>query len=102
MDLNGCGHELALRRASPPAPPAFSRLMTTSTAVSAESFASAREKLDAHTVEMVAWHFHDSTGCPFWLEKKSQLKFDPLKDIKCFEDLKKWTGTALGAERSGR
>jgi len=52
--------------------------------------AASQEMLDEHTVEMVAWHFHDSTGCPFWLEKKSQLKFDPLKEIKCFEDLKKF------------
>lgn len=50
----------------------------------------ARERLDAHTVEMVQWHFHESTGCPFWLEKKSSLGFDPLKDIRCFEDLKKF------------
>jgi phenylacetate-coenzyme A ligase PaaK-like adenylate-forming protein len=50
----------------------------------------ARERLDAHTVEVVQWHFHDSTGCPFWLEKKSSLGFDPLKEIRCFEDLKKF------------
>ncbi len=30
--------------------------------------AQARQRLDAHTVETVAWHFHESTGCPFWLE----------------------------------
>ena len=36
----------------------------------------ARAALDAHTVETVAWHFHESTGCPFWLEKKRELKFD--------------------------
>ena len=51
---------------------------------------SAATALDAHTVETVAWHFHDSTGCPFWLEQKSQLKFDPLTEIKCFDDLKKF------------
>ena len=50
----------------------------------------AREELDAHTVEIVAWHFHDSTGCPFWLERKQSLKFDPLTEIKNFEDLKKF------------
>jgi phenylacetate-coenzyme A ligase PaaK-like adenylate-forming protein len=50
----------------------------------------ARERLDAHTVQVVQWHFHDSTGCPFWLEKKSSLGFDPLKEIRCFEDLKKF------------
>ncbi len=33
---------------------------------------------------------HESTGSPFWLEQKSKLKFDPLKEVKCFEDLKKF------------
>ena len=37
------------------------------------SIASARAALDAHTVEMMAWHFHDSTGCPFWLEYAKSL-----------------------------
>jgi phenylacetate-coenzyme A ligase PaaK-like adenylate-forming protein len=50
----------------------------------------ARETLDAHTHEIVQWHFHESTGCPFWLEKKSELKFDPLTEIRVFEDLKKF------------
>ena len=50
----------------------------------------AQEKLDAHVVEMMAWHFHESTGCPFWLEQKSQLKFDPLRDVKGFADLRKF------------
>jgi phenylacetate-coenzyme A ligase PaaK-like adenylate-forming protein len=50
----------------------------------------AKQRLDAHTVEMVQWHFHESTGCPFWLQKKSELKFDPLIEIGCFEDLNKF------------
>ena len=50
----------------------------------------AQEQLDAHAVETVAWHFHDSTGCPFWLEKKQELKFDPLKEVKCFQDIQKF------------
>jgi hypothetical protein len=50
----------------------------------------AKQRLDAHTVETVQWHFHESTGSPFWLGKKSELKFDPLKEIKCFDDLKKF------------
>jgi hypothetical protein len=50
----------------------------------------ARAELDAHTVEMIAWHFHDATGCPFWLERKRSLKFDPLTEIKSFADLKKF------------
>jgi phenylacetate-coenzyme A ligase PaaK-like adenylate-forming protein len=50
----------------------------------------AREALDAHTCEIVQWHFSESTGCPFWLGKKGELKFDPLKEIKGFDDLKKF------------
>jgi phenylacetate-coenzyme A ligase PaaK-like adenylate-forming protein len=50
----------------------------------------AKEKLDAHAVETVQWHFHESTGCAFWLQKKSELKFDPLKEVKCFDDIKKF------------
>ncbi len=50
----------------------------------------ARERLDQHTYETVQWHFHESTGCAFWLEKKKELKFDPLKEVKTFDDLKKF------------
>ena len=50
----------------------------------------AKKKLDLHTVETVQWHFHESTGSPFWLAKKSELKFDPLKEVKGFDDLKKF------------
>ena len=52
--------------------------------------ATARQKLDAHTFEIVQWHFHDSTGCPFWLNKKRELNFDPLKEVKRYDDLKKF------------
>jgi phenylacetate-coenzyme A ligase PaaK-like adenylate-forming protein len=50
----------------------------------------ARERLDAHTYEMVQWHFHESTGCPFWLQKKSELNFDPLTEVREYDDLKKF------------
>ncbi|MGY8767331.1 MAG: hypothetical protein ACKVH8_02710 [Pirellulales bacterium] len=50
----------------------------------------AREKLDAHAYEIVQWHFHESTGCPFWLEKKKELNFDPLTEVKCYDDIKKF------------
>ena len=57
---------------------------------SAEAVSRARAVLDAHTVEMMAWHFHESTGCPFWLEYAKTLPFDPLKDVGSFDDLKKF------------
>lgn len=55
-----------------------------------KSIADARAALDAHTVEMMAWHFHPSTGCPFWLDYATKLPFNPLTDVKCFADLKKF------------
>jgi phenylacetate-coenzyme A ligase PaaK-like adenylate-forming protein len=51
---------------------------------------SARDRLDGHVYETVQWHFHPSTGCPFWLKMASRLKFDPLKEVKSYEDLKKF------------
>lgn len=56
----------------------------------AQLAADAKSKLDAQTVESVQWHFHESTGSPFWLEKAKTYKFDPLKEVKCFDDLKKF------------
>ena len=50
----------------------------------------ARAALDAHAVETVRWHFHESTGCPFWLEKRGELNFDPLTEVNGYEDLKKF------------
>jgi phenylacetate-coenzyme A ligase PaaK-like adenylate-forming protein len=59
-------------------------------APSAKSPETARAELDEHVVEMVQWHFHESTGCPFWLAKKAELSFDPLTEVRCFDDLKKF------------
>jgi phenylacetate-coenzyme A ligase PaaK-like adenylate-forming protein len=50
----------------------------------------ARDKLNAHAYEIVQWHFHESTGCPFWLDKAKSLSFDPLKEVKSYDDLKKF------------
>ena len=49
-----------------------------------------KELLDQHTREMVKWHFSDDTGCQFWLEKKREFNFDPLTEVNCFDDLKKF------------
>ena len=50
----------------------------------------AREKLDAHVREMMAWHFNPETGAPFWIAKAKELGFDPRKEIQSFADLKKF------------
>jgi len=64
---------------------------TTPVALDLETqIANAKSALDRHTFETVQWHFHDSTGSPFWLQKKKEFKFDPLKEVNCFEDIKKF------------
>jgi phenylacetate-coenzyme A ligase PaaK-like adenylate-forming protein len=50
----------------------------------------AQDELDAHVYETVQWHFHSSTGCPFWLEFAGRLPFDPLKEVRTFADLRKF------------
>lgn len=48
----------------------------------------AKDKLDAHVREIVAWHFSPATGCPFWLERAAGFDFDPLVDVRGYDDLK--------------
>src|SRR5262249_61693488 len=48
----------------------------------------AREKPDAQVREIIAWHFDPANGTPFWLEKAKSFNFNPLKDVKGFDDLK--------------
>lgn len=55
-----------------------------------EKAAAARDRLDAHTREIVAWHFDPATGSPFWLEYASKLKWDPRKEIQSYADLEKF------------
>jgi hypothetical protein len=50
--------------------------------------AEARRRLDAHVREIVRWHFDPKTGCPFWLQKAEQWKFDPRKEVGGYDDLK--------------
>jgi len=48
----------------------------------------AKERLDAHVREIVAWHFDPKTGCDFWLDFARKLDFDPRKKINGYDDLK--------------
>src|SRR5438105_15331307 len=50
----------------------------------------AQARLDAHVREIIEWHFNPETGCPFWLEFASKLSWDPRKEIRRFEDLRKF------------
>jgi hypothetical protein len=52
--------------------------------------AEARVRLDAHTREIVAWHFDPKTGCPFWLEYAGKLGWDPRKEVQGYDDLDKF------------
>jgi len=55
-----------------------------------QNAAAAREKLDRQAVEAVRLHFDPQDGAPFWLEKAQGYDFDPLTDVNCFDDLKKF------------
>jgi phenylacetate-coenzyme A ligase PaaK-like adenylate-forming protein len=49
-----------------------------------------RERLDAWVREVVAWHFDPATGSPFWLDFAKKLDWDPRREIKNFDDLKRF------------
>jgi hypothetical protein len=50
----------------------------------------AKDALNEHLCRIIHWHFSPETGCPFWLEKAAELKLDPKKEVRCFEDLAKF------------
>ncbi|MEZ6056647.1 MAG: hypothetical protein R3C01_08080 [Planctomycetaceae bacterium] len=52
--------------------------------------ADAKAALDRQTVEITRLHFDPELGTPFWLDKVGSLGFNPLTDINCFDDLKKF------------
>lgn len=52
-----------------------------------KKIAEAQSKLDDHTCEIIAWHFDPKSGCPFWLDYAKKLKWDPRKEISCYNDL---------------
>ena len=58
-----------------------------SSSVSVDRISQARTALDAHVREIVAWHFHPATGCPFWLDCAARLGWDPRERINGFADL---------------
>jgi len=64
--------------------------VSTPTADLAAKVTAAKDKLDAHVRETVEWHFSPATGSPFWLEKAKSLGFDPRKEVRSFDDLKKF------------
>lgn len=43
---------------------------------------------EAYLRAAIAWHFGEDTGSPFWLRTAQTLDFQPLMDIKSFDDLR--------------
>lgn len=43
--------------------------------------------LQQHLTDIMTWHFSPDTGSPFWLNRRSQLDFDPINDIRSLADL---------------
>ncbi len=51
-------------------------------------------ELDAHVREIVRWHFSPDTGSPYWLRKAADLSFDPLSEVRGFDDLARFPAVA--------
>ena len=51
---------------------------------------SAQAALDAWTREMIAWHFSPATGCDYWLKWAAAAGWNPLREINCFADLRRF------------
>ncbi|GGL05093.1 phenazine antibiotic biosynthesis protein [Sphaerisporangium melleum] len=43
--------------------------------------------LDELVVATMTWHFSPSTGSPFWTGRAASFGFDPLSDVKTYDDL---------------
>jgi len=50
----------------------------------------AKAQLDDRVREMMAWHFSEETGCPFWLDWKKDVGWDPREEVKSFDDIVKF------------
>ena len=54
--------------------------------ISESDIRSARQNLDAHTREIIAWHFSPASGSPYWLDW-AKKHFDPRPVVNSFADL---------------
>ena len=50
----------------------------------------AKEMLDNQLREILAWHFSEETGCPFWLDWKNKVGWDPREEVQSFDDIHKF------------
>lgn len=49
--------------------------------------AKAKTDLDAHTRNIIHWHFSPETGSSYWLDWAQKAGWDPRKQILCFDDI---------------
>lgn len=54
--------------------------------ISDSDIQNAQAQLDAHTREIIAWHFSPDSGCPYWLDW-AKKNFDPRQEVNSFADL---------------
>jgi len=47
----------------------------------------AREALDSHVRNIIAWHFSPETGCPYWLNWAERNNIDPRQSVNTFDDI---------------
>ncbi len=47
----------------------------------------AKQRLDAHVRDTIAWHFSPETGTPFWLDWAKRVGVDPRERVDGFADL---------------
>jgi phenylacetate-coenzyme A ligase PaaK-like adenylate-forming protein len=59
------------------------------TSPSPANITEARAQLDAHLVQIIAWHFSPESGCPFWLEWAAR-NWDPRREIAGYDDLRRF------------
>ena len=50
----------------------------------------AQQQLDAHTREIVKWHFSPETGSPFWLDWAAKAGWNPATEVTCFADIQRF------------
>lgn len=60
------------------------------TMIPEQRISEARQRLDAHVREIIAWHFDPQTGSPFWLNHAAKLDWDPRKEVQSYADLDKF------------
>ncbi len=58
--------------------------------VDASTIKAAADQLDARVREIIAWHFSPETGCDFWLGWAKKAGWNPLTEVKCYNDIQKF------------